>query len=198
MGNRFNTLTAHTTTIDEFQRALNHMHTVASERIPAATTDPVSPVKRHAPSTSKSGFPLIKLKPSKALDIPVALQDALRNAGVSFNQDSIEALRESLVKTELEREKKLAEHYASATASTHDQLAERLGKADADRQVILDALFAHTPFASAQLVDPKLERKLRKAEQDVLDAEQELMNAETNELSLDDSRVRAFISKYGR
>lgn len=198
MANRFTTLTTHTKTIDEFQQALNHMHTVASVRLPAAAAETISPVKRHAPSASKSGFPLIKLKPSKALDIPPALQDALRNAGVSFNQDSIDALRESLVQTQLEREKKLAEHYASATASTHDQLAERLGKADVDRRVILDALYAHTPFASAQLVDPKVERELRKAEQDVLDAEQELMNAETNELSLDDSRVRAFISKYGR
>lgn len=199
MSARFDTLTSHTRTMDEFQTALMHVHTAALQHLsPDPTTEAKPPLKRHPTHKSQSSFAAIKLKPTKSLDIPPALQDALRHAGISFNQDSIEALRDSLVKTQLEREKKLAEHYVSASSSTHDELAQRFGRADAEARVITDALYAHTPFGTTRLVDPEVEQGIEKAEEDVRDVESELLNAEANLLSLDDARVREFVRKYGR
>jgi hypothetical protein len=140
----------------------------------------------------------VKLKSIRALDLPPALQDALRYAGISFNQDSVEALQDCLVRMHLEREKKLEEHYVSASSSTHKRLAERIGQADGDLRSIMDALYSHTPFSSIQLSNPELESELRDMERQLEDGDQKLLSAETNQLSLSDPMVRAFISKFGR
>jgi hypothetical protein len=141
---------------------------------------------------------MVKLKPSKTLDLPVALQDALRHAGIPFNQDSIEALQDSLIRAQAEREGKLREHYASTSTSTHDKLAQRSSKADADLRVIFDALFKHTPFQQVHLTDAQLDRQLRDVEAEVERNNHELLEAEGNVLSLSDPKVRAFVKKYGK
>lgn len=141
---------------------------------------------------------MVKLKPSKTLDLPVALQDALRHAGIPFNQDSIEALQDTLIHAQAEREKKLQDHFDSTSTSTHDRFAERSSKADSDLRVILDALFKHTPFHQVHLSNARLERQLRDMEADLETKNHELMEAESNELSLSDPKVRAFIKKYGK
>jgi hypothetical protein len=176
------------------------MHAEALKRAPETHPAPSSPskLKRAHSSNAKSPFPTIKLKPTQSIALPPALQDALRHAGLSFNSDSIDALRSSLMETQLQREKKLAEHYASATRSTHDQLSERLGKADTDTNVILDALYAHTPFATVQLRDPVVERKIAETEGKIEDAEMQLLGLEASELSLGDPKVKAFVEKYGK
>lgn len=198
MSKRLDTINSHTQNINEFQQALKHIHGAALERLPETSTEALSPSRKRAPSNTKSAFPPVKLKPTKSMSLPPALQDALRYAGVSFNTDSIEALRSSLIKTQLERETKLADHYTSAAHSTHDQIAERLDKVDADSRAILEALYAHTPFASVQLKDPGVERILRETEGKIETAEMELLGLEASELTLGDPKVRAFVEKYGK
>lgn len=141
---------------------------------------------------------MVKLKPTKTLDLPVALQEALRHAGVVFNQDSLEALQASLVRTQAEREKKLQHHFDSAAKLTHDKLAERFSRADNEIQVITDALYKHTPFHEVHLTNTKLETQLKAVERELEEKDRELLELEGNGLSLDDSRVRAFIAKYGQ
>jgi hypothetical protein len=142
--------------------------------------------------------PMVKLQPTKTLDLPAALQDALRHAGMLFNQDSVEALQDSLIHAQLEREKKLQDHYASTSTSTHDRLAERSSQADRDARVIADALFKHTPFQQVHLANARLGKQLRDMETELEMKDRELVEAEHNELSLSDPRVRAFVAKYGR
>lgn len=141
---------------------------------------------------------MVKLKPTQTLDLPAALQDALRHAGVPFNQDSIEALQDSLIHAQLEREKKLRDHYQTSSTSSHEKLAERSRTADGDLQVIRDALYKHTPFQQVSLTDPRLEKQLKAMEKDLEDKERELLDAEGSELRLSDPKVRAFVAKYGR
>jgi hypothetical protein len=202
MAKRLDTMTQHSSNIDEFQQALTHMSEAAlanrtENRLNIAR---VSPAQRRATLGGvKSVFPPIKLQPSsKTLDLPPALQDALRYAGLSFNQNSVEDLRDSLANVQLERERKLEEDYASASRSTHDSLAERFGRADGDLRVILNALYSNTSFSTVHLVDPKLEEGLEALERELGVADGELLQAETNELSLSDPKVRAFIGRYGK
>lgn len=141
---------------------------------------------------------MTKLKPTVSLDLPAALQDALRHAGISFHQDNLEGLQDTLIQAQIEREKKTQEHFQATATTTHDQVAERSSKADRDLRTIVDALYAHTPFQQVSLTNPKLEAQL-KAMDRVLDYEERaLLEAEGNELSLSDPKVRAFIAKYGR
>lgn len=140
---------------------------------------------------------MVKLKPSKTLDLPAALQDALRHAGVPFNQDSIEALQDTLVHTQFDRKKKLHDHYISAITSTHEKLAERSSKADRDLRVILDALYKHTPFQTVSLTNSSVDDRLKAMEQDVDVKNRELSDEGSNELNMSDPKVRAFIAKYG-
>lgn len=198
MGKRLGAITDHTKNVDEFQQALAHINAAALQRMPDLNTEALTPSRRRATSGPKSAFPPMKLKPSKALELPPALQDALRHTGISFNQNSVEALRESLAQTQIEREKKLDGHYSAASSSMHDRLAERLGKADRDTRAVLDALFSHTPFTQINLTNPKLEEELKKMERKLQNADRELLNAESSELSLSNPKVRAFISKYGK
>jgi hypothetical protein len=198
MSRRLDTVTSHTDNVHEFQQALEHINSAAQQRISDLNTEALTPSRRRATSGLKGTFPPVKLKPTKPLDLPKAVQDALRYAGVSFNQNNVEALGESLVKTQLEREKKLDEHYASASSSTQETLAERLGKADGDLKPIVDALYAHTPFSTVDLVDSERETQLKEMERELQNADHELLNAEAGELSLSDPKVRAFVSKYGK
>ncbi|KAF2714242.1 hypothetical protein K504DRAFT_368685 [Pleomassaria siparia CBS 279.74] len=199
MGKRLDTVTTHMENVDDFQQALAHVKAAASQRMPAADTEALTMPRRRTTSGPKSNlFTAIKLKPTKSLDLPPVLQDALRQAGISFNQDSVEALQDSLVRTQLEREKKLENHYVSASSSTHERLAERLDKADVDSRTILDALYSHTPFSQVHLTNPELEKQLKELEKEMEESDHKLLSAESNQLSLSDPKVRAFIGKYGK
>ncbi|KAF2443095.1 hypothetical protein P171DRAFT_416491 [Karstenula rhodostoma CBS 690.94] len=199
MAKRLNTVNDYTKNVDEFQQAVAHISQAAAKRLQDTDTKVLRPEIRRAKSSRNSIFsPALKLKPTKALDLPAALQDALRHASISFNQDSIEALQESLAKIQIERAKKLQDHYDSDSTSTQAVLAERLSKADADLRLIFGPLYKHTPFQQVNLTDAKLERGLEKMDQELDDASEQLLTAEANELSLSDPRVRAFIAKHGR
>jgi hypothetical protein len=141
---------------------------------------------------------MVKLKPTKTIDLPTPLQDALRYAGIPFNQDGIEALQDSILHTQREREQKLQDHYESTSTSAHDKLAERTSKADRDLRVIAGALFKHSLFQQVNLTDPRLEKQLKDMEATLEAKNDELLEAESNELSLSDPKVRAFISRYGK
>ncbi|KAF2877588.1 hypothetical protein BDV95DRAFT_481501 [Massariosphaeria phaeospora] len=201
MGKRLDTVTSDIKNVTEFQQALTHIGDAASQRMPNPHVETGIPSRKRAPSAAKSAFtftPAIKLKPPKTLDLPLALQDALRHAGISFSQDSVGALRESLAKTQLEREKKLQDHYTSAAASTHGILAERFSEADVDVRIISDVLFSHTAFNRVSLTNPRVEEDMKMLERELESADQKLLAAEADELSLSDPRVRAFINKYGK
>lgn len=199
MGKRLDTVTSHTQSVDGFQQALAYVNAAASKRMPDPNAEVQTPARSRTTSGPKSNlFAGVKLKPTKALDLPPVLQDALRYAGISFNQDSVVALQDCLARTQLEREKKLEEHYISASSSTHERVAERIGKADGDLRAILDALYSHTPFSTIQLSNPGLEGELRDMERQLEESDQQLLGAETSQLSLSDPMVRAFISKFGR
>ena len=199
MAKRFDTVNNHTKNLDEFQQALAHVSQAAAQRMEDMNIVVPKPEIRRTKSGRNSIFSTaLKLKPTKALDLPPALQDALRHASISFNQDSIEALQESLTKIQLERSRKLQDHYDSASASTQAVLAERLSKADGDWRSIFGPLYKHTPFRQVNLTDAKLERELEILERELDDANEQMLSAEANEMSLSDPKVRAFIAKYAR
>ena len=199
MGKRLNIVSASSTDVDEFQQAIAQIGDVASKRIPDVHTQRPTPVKRRTSSVPLSAFtPMTKLRPTASLDLPAALQDALRHAGISFSHDSLEALQDTLVQAQAERKKKAEEHFQATATMTHEQVAERSSKADKDLRTIMDALYAHTRFQEVSLTDPKLDAQLKAIERELDDKDGELLEAEGNELSLSDARVRAFIAKYGR
>jgi hypothetical protein len=199
MGKRLDMVTTSAKDVDGFQQALAHVSDAASKRLPDVHAVRPTPPRRKTISDLNLPFtPMVKLQPTKTLDLPAALQDALRHAGMPFNQDSFETLQDALVHAQLEREKKLQDHYASTGTSTHDRLAERSSTADRDRRVIADALFKHTPFQQVHLANARLGKQLRDMEAELETKDRELLEAEGNELSLSDPRVRAFIAKYGR
>lgn len=199
MSKRLGTVSESTRDIDDLQQALAQVSEAASKRLPESHGPRPTPPRRRTTSGPSLAFtPMVKLKPTKALDIPVALQDALRHAGISFAQDSIEALGDSLLQARLERDKKLQDHYQSASAAAHDRIAERSSTADSDMRVIVEALFKHRSFRHVHLTNPRLEKQLQDMEKDLEAKNHELLDAENNELSLSDPRVRAFIAKYGR
>lgn len=199
MAKRLDTVNEYTKDVDEFQQALAHISQAAANRMPSTNIDIVKPEIRRKTSGRNSIFsPALKLKPTKSLNLPPALQDAFRHANISCNEDSIETLHESLAKIQIERTKKVQDHYDSASKSTQAILAERLSKADADVRSILGPLYKHTPFQQVRLTDAKLESELRKMDKELDEANEQLISAEADELSLDDPKVKAFISKYGR
>lgn len=199
MGKRLDTVSASTIDVDEFQQAISHVSEAASKRMPDVHAQRPTPVKRRTSSVPLSAFtPMMKLKPTPTLDLPAALQDALRHAGISFHQDTFEALQDTLIQTRAEREKKVHEHFQRTAFTTHERVAERSSKADSDHRIIADALYAHTPFQQVGLSNPKLEARLKAMERELEDKERELLEAEGNELSLSDPKVRAFVAKYGR
>jgi hypothetical protein len=160
MAKRLDTITNSAKDVDGFQQALAHVNDAASKRLPDVHIARPTPPRRRTTSEPLSAFtPMVKLNPKKTLDLPSALQDALRHAGIPFNQDSVEALRDSLIRTQLEREKKLQDHYESTSTSTHERIAERASKADSDVRVILDALYKHTSFQQVRLTNGRLERQ---------------------------------------
>lgn len=142
---------------------------------------------------------MMKLKPTASLAIPAALQDALRHAGISFHAvDTLEGLQDTLVQSQAEREKKGQDHFRATATTTHEQIAERSGRADGDLRTILDALYACTPFQHVSLTNPKLEAQLKAMERELDQRDGELLDAEGSEVSLSDPKVRAFIARYGR
>lgn len=141
---------------------------------------------------------MVKLRPTKGLELPVALQDALRHAGISTNHDSIEALQDSLLHEQVDRTLKLQDHYESTSTSTHERLAERSGKADEDRNIVYSALYKHTPYHQVSLTSRILSDQLKSLEHDLEDKDRELLEADGDELSLNDPKVRAFITRYSK
>lgn len=199
MSKRLDTVNAATTDTDEFQQAIAHISDAASKRMPNVHAQHPTPVKRRTSSVPLSAFtPITKLKPTPTLNLPAALQDALRHAAISFSQDNLETLQDALIHAQGEREKKVQEQFQSTTTTTHERLAERASKADRDLKIVMDALYAHTPFQQVSLTNPKLEAQLKALERELEDKDRELIDAEGNELSMSDPRVRAFIAKYGR
>jgi hypothetical protein len=126
------------------------------------------------------------------------LQDALRQAGVSFNHDSIETLQDSLIQIQQERDRKLLDHYETTAISIHDKLAERSSILDANIQIITEGLYMYSQFHQTNLSNPRLQDNLEKLERELEQKDQDLLEAEGSEVRLDDPRVRAFITKYGR
>ncbi|KAF9694117.1 hypothetical protein EKO04_007787 [Ascochyta lentis] len=199
MSKRLDIVSTSSADVDEFQQAIAHMAEAASKRMPDVHALRPTPVKRRTSSVPLSAFtPVTKLKPTPSLDLPAALQDALRQASVSFNQDSLEALQNTLMLARAEREKKTAEHFQATARTTHEKIAERSSKADGDLRIIMKALYAHTPFQQVSLSDARLEAQLKATERELDDKERELLEAEGNELNLNDPKVRAFVAKYGR
>lgn len=198
MGKRLDTITTSTKDFDELQQALAHVNAAATKRMPDTHAAVPTLTRKRTTSGTSAFAPLVKLKPTKTSDLPVALQDALRHAGISFHQDSIEALEESLIRAQLERDHKLHDHYEHASISTHERLAERSSTADRDLRIILNALYKHTPFQQVSLSKATLDAQLKAMERELEEKDRELLEAEGNELSLSDPRVKAFIAKYGR
>jgi hypothetical protein len=198
MGKRLEIVTSSTNNVNDFQHAMACVSEVASKRMPDAHAVRPTPLRRTTTGNSSAFTPMVKLKPTKTLDLPAALQDALRHAGVPFNQDTMEALQDTLVHTQFDRERKLHDHYISASTSTHERLAERSSKADGDLRVTLDVLYKHTAFQKVSLTSLSVDERLKAMERDVEDKNGKLVEAEGNELSLSDPRVRAFIAKYGK
>lgn len=200
MGKRLDTVATSTQDCDEFQQALGHVQAAAARRMPEMDAPAAAPTPAHkrAKPSATAFTPVAKLRPNSALDLPVALQDALRHAGISFNHDNMESLQDSLLQAQLERGKKLQDHYESTATGTHEKLAERSSKADADLEVLLGALYKHAPFRSVSLTNAKLDVQLRKMEAELEDRDRDLLDAEGSELSLSDPKVRAFVAKYGR
>ncbi|KAH9869065.1 hypothetical protein J1614_008142 [Plenodomus biglobosus] len=183
---------------DDFQQALVHVEEAAAKRMPAMPIAAPTPSIKRIASNPLAFTPMVKLKASKALDLPVTLQDALRYAGISLNHESMEALQDSLQQTHQERSSKLNDHFESTATSTHERLAERSSQADGDVEVIMSALYKHTPFAHVNLTSAKVHEQLVLMEHELEHNERDLQEAEGNELSLSDPKVRAFIAKYGR
>lgn len=197
MSKRLDTVASHARDVDEFRQALGHIQAAASQRLPEPIPAIPSPNLKRTTSISNSVFsPAFKLKPTKSLDLPPALQDALRHAGVSFNQDSIEALRDNLVQISLDREAKLEEQYTTASLSTQVRLAEQLGTRDADSRAILNALYSQTEFKQVRLVDRNLDDELYRIERELDISDQKLLEAETEALSLSDPKLRDFVKRY--
>lgn len=159
-----------------------------------------TPVKRRTSSVPLSAFtPMMKLKPMASLALPAALQDALRHAGISFHAlDTLEGLQDTLIQSQAEREKKGQDHFQATATTTHEQIAERSSRANRDLRIILDALYAYTPFQQVSSTNPKLEAHLKAMDRELDHKDRELLDAEGSELSLSDPKVRAFIAKYGR
>ncbi len=198
MVKRLDIVSAASTDADEFQQAMAHISQAATKRMPDVHAQRPTPVKRRTSSAPLSAFTPMKLKPTKTLDLPVALQDALGHVGVSFYKDSLEGLQDTLIQTQIEREKKAQEHFRATATTTHELVAERASKADGDLRLIMDALYAHTPFHQVSLTNAKLEAQLKAMDRELDQKERELLEAEGNEISLGDPKVRAFITKYGR
>ncbi|KAH7121016.1 hypothetical protein B0J11DRAFT_533181 [Dendryphion nanum] len=198
MSKRLDTVGSHTKNVDEFQQALVHIQATALQRMPDPVPEVPSPNRKRTISAPKSAFsPAFKFKPTKSLDLPPGLQDALRHVGVSFNQETVNALCESLVHVSLDREKKLEEQYVSASASTQERLAGQLGKRDAETTSILNALYSQSKFKQVSLVDDRLESELNRVEGELDVADRKLLEAETEALSLSDPKVREFVERYG-
>ncbi|KAH8729043.1 hypothetical protein GQ44DRAFT_756929 [Phaeosphaeriaceae sp. PMI808] len=200
MGKRLDTITTSTKDVNEFQQALVQVSDAASKRLPDThNVQKTTPSKRRTTSGPLSAFtPLVKLRPTKTLDLPAALQDALRHVGIPFNQDTMESLQDTLLQTQLQQEKKLQDHYESTSTSTHDRLAERTSKADKDTQAITHALYQFTSFRQVCLTNSRLEAQMESVERQVKDGQGALLEAEGNELRLSDPKVKAFIAKYGK
>lgn len=109
----------------------------------------------------------------------------------------METLEDSLQQTRVERTDKLKDHYESTATSTHERLADRCNRADADLEVITSALYKHSPFAQVHLTSARLQGQLMRMEEELERRDGELVEAQGNELSLSDAKVRAFIAKYG-
>lgn len=199
MARRLDTANEHTQGVDGFQHALAHISEAAAKRMPKFEMEAPKPKHRRNPSSRNSIFsPALKLKPSQSLDLPHALQDALRHATVAFNQDSIQGLQESLAKIQMERTRKVQDHYGSASTSTQGVLAERLSQADGDLQSILAPLYKHTMFRRIDLTDSRLAKELDAMDRELEDASERLLGAEARQISLDDPKVKAFVAQYGR
>jgi hypothetical protein len=199
MGKRLDVVGSHANDLSEFQHALGHIKKVTTSAMPDTNVTPATPGIKRTTSLSKSAFtPALKLKPSQTLKLPSSVQDALRYANVPFNHDSINALRETLKAIQLERQQKLQESYDSSCTSVHGTLAERMSRMDAEQHAILSSLMLHTEYKEVHLTDPKIEDELRRLEKDLNDANEQLLVAEVNQLSLDDPKVRAFVTKYGK
>ncbi|KAF2648862.1 hypothetical protein K491DRAFT_669861 [Lophiostoma macrostomum CBS 122681] len=197
MQKRLDTIANHMTDVDEFHQTLGHISSAASARTIAPVTEARPTLPRRGTSDSRAAFPPVKLKPSKSLDLPPVLQEALRHAGVFFSQDSIESLRENLTRFQMEKNEKLRDQFTAVSTSMHDTLADRLEKAYGDQSAILSALYLHAPYAQVYLTDPKLEENLKQTDKELELAEQELLKSEASELNLGDPKVMAFVAKYG-
>ncbi|KAL6703878.1 hypothetical protein ACN47E_009012 [Coniothyrium glycines] len=198
MSRRVDTIADISAETNEFQQALAHVHRAATERMSANHAVVPTSVFRRMTSGTSAFTPMIKLKPTRSLEIPVALQDALRHAGVAYKQDSIASLQDSVISAQLQRQKKLLDHYASASASAHDDIAERLFRADRDFRDMSSVLYKHTAFHSVSLSSPQLKEQLGYMEQQLDHKDRELMEAEGSELDLNHPKVRAFIATYGK
>jgi len=198
MSERLELITEGTRSSDEFQQALAHVQEAAEKRVPPVPVAAPTPSTNRTASNPLAFTPMTKLPPSKALDLPITIQDALRYAGVSLNHSTIEDLQDCILHVQLEKEQKLRDQYDSVATCTHEKLAERLHAVDRDLEVILSVLYKHTPFAQVNLTSPQLTKQLETMELELEQKEGELLEAESNELSLSDPKVRAFIAKYGK
>lgn len=198
MSDRLDVINKEATKLDGFMQALEHVNKAASQRMVDPSKENMAASRKRTGSAPKSILsPPMKMRPTKTIKLPAVVEDALRQAGVAFHQDSVDALRETLAKAQLERHQKLEEQYSAASSSTHEILAEVLGKADADLRAILDALYCNTDYRTVSFSDKSLDERLKKLEAELEDVDHNIMNAESEELSTGEEKVARFIQKWG-
>jgi len=202
MAKRLDTVTGYADNVDQFQQAIAHVSKAATKTMPDVDIVAKTPrprLTKRVTSGSLSAFtPGPLLKPPKSMELPPALQDALRHINTAVGHENMENLLDALSKAQAERNTRLREHHDSNLSSAHSTLAERGSKADGESRTMTRNLYIHSPFHRVSLTDPRLEEELFKMERDLETASDQLLTAETNELSLSDAKVRAFIAKYGK
>ncbi|KAF2196410.1 hypothetical protein GQ43DRAFT_484974 [Delitschia confertaspora ATCC 74209] len=198
MSKRLRIVDDHAKGVNDFQLALEHISQAAAKKLEDSVSGVESTPRARAGSKRPSLLsPLVALKPPKRIELPPAVEDALRHAGISIDQNSMEELQETLTKAQHEREKKLSEHYASDSSSAQGTLADVIGKADVDLAGVIASLYKYTPFQTVHMMDPDIEKRMEKREKELKEADRELLTAEAHQLSLGDPKVQAFVNKYG-
>jgi len=199
MCTRLRTLSSHTQDLDAFQLSLQSMVAVLTQEIPQDPSKPKVPTSEDLKKRRRSGMLFSAnvpvLNPSAALSESTEAERALRYLDVASRKMSNEQLRESLRMLPLEKELKLHNQYAATELSSVNALQKSLGQTSADLLDILGALYSSTDYATVQLSDATLHRRLADLDSVVEETSSAISRIDVEADKLEHGKVQAMLRR---
>ncbi|KAK5017962.1 hypothetical protein LTR16_000862 [Cryomyces antarcticus] len=203
MTSRLDIVSTHAQNLHALSMALAEISSIIEEERPSisipSSNPPMKPARQGKPrpmQRSESGLrELVLVRNNTTSDSPTS--PILRHLDIPMPPSDSRQRRKLLDVATSDRRSRLNMHIASAEGLMTQSVADALGKADADLQALMAAVYAHSEYSSINLVNPELKQGLQELDFGVAEVGRLMGRLDGESRRGAEAKKEQLISKWG-